>query len=164
MPKMGVNPEQLKAPKPVPGGWYKLRLKGMTCKKSKSGKGFNYEAFFVVTDAQAEYNDSFVMYRMNNGFSQSEAAQDMCHALGFPVEVDGSFPGDWKLKDDTKQDEFDGAQYTGVLLGKTAEAELTTDTYDGRELNVVKQFKCKIDQCATRFPDIRHKTDLRGKK
>ncbi len=164
MPKMGVNPEALKTPKPVPGGWYKLRLKGMTAKMSKSGKGYNYEAFFNIVESNAEYNDSFVMYRMNNGFSQSTAAQDMCHALGFPVETDGSFPGDWKLKDDTKTDDFNGAQYSGVLLGKTGEAELTTDSYDGRESNVVKQWRCKVDQCVTRFPDIRHSTNLIGRK
>jgi hypothetical protein len=164
MPKMGVNPEQLEAPQPVPSGWYKLRLKMITCKKSKSGKGFNYEAGLTTVEQPAETNDKFVMFRMNNGFSQAEAAQDLCHALGFPVEPDGSFPGDWNLKDAAKPDEFDGAQYIGVLLGKTGEAELVTDSYDGRESNVVKQWKCKVDQCATRFPKIRHKTDLRGKK
>lgn len=162
MPKMGVNPEQLEAPQPVPGGWYKLRLKGMVCKKSP--KGYNYVAHFTTIEQPADTNDKFVMYQMNNGFSQSEAAQDMCHALGFPVETDGSFPGDWELKDASKPDDFNLAQYKGVLLGKTAEAELYIDTWDGRDSNKVKQWKCKVDQCATRFPKIRHKTDLRGKK
>jgi hypothetical protein len=164
MPKMGVNKEELVAPKPVPAGWYKGRLKGITCKKSKSGKGFNYVAYITIVEGTTETNDKFIVYRMNNGFSQATAAQDLCHALGFPVEADGSFPGDFKLKDDTKPDEFDGAQYTGVLLGKTAEFELVTDSYEGRESNVIKQLRCKIDQCATRFPDIRHHTDLLGKK
>src|ERR1700687_2192119 len=100
MPKMGVDPTLLEAPQPVPGGWYKLRLKGITLKKSKSGKGFNYEAFLNTVEQPAETNDKFVMYRMNNGFSQGEAAQDMTHALGFPMEADGTFPGDWKLKKD----------------------------------------------------------------
>ncbi len=164
MPKMGVNPESLKAPKPVPGGWYDLRLKGLQCKMSASKKGYNYVAILEVVNNKAEFNGSPVFYQMNNGFSQGEAAQDMTHGLGFPIETDGSFPGDWKLKDDTKPDDLDMAQYSGVLLGKTANAELVTDSYDGRERNVVKQFKCKVPDCATRFPDIRHKTDLRGKK
>lgn len=164
MPKMGVNPESLKAPKPVPGGFYELRLKGITCKKSKSGKGYNYEAYFNTVNQPAETNDAFVMYRMNNGFSQGISAQDMCHALGFPLETDGSFPGDWTLKDASKPDEFDKAQYSGVLLGKVGKGELITENYEGRESNVVKQWVCKVPDCATRFPDIRHTTDLRGKK
>jgi hypothetical protein len=164
MPKMGVNPEQLKAPKPVPAGWYDLRLTGLSCKQSKSKAGYNYVALFKVVNSQAEFNDTTIFYQMNNGYSQGEAAQDMAHGLGFAMEADGSFPGDWSLKNANKPEEFDGAQYSGVLLGKTANVELAVGSWDGRERNEVKQFKCKIDQCATRFPDIRHKTDLRGKK
>jgi hypothetical protein len=162
MVRMGVNPEQTKAPKPVPAAWYELRLKSLTCKKSP--KGHNYLAMFYIVNSKAEYNDSAVFFQMNNGFRQALDALDCCHGLGFPLETDGSFPGDWKLKDDNKPDDFDGAQYTGVLLGKTCEAELTTDTYQGNEKNVVRQFKCKVQQCADKFPDIRHRTDLIGKK
>lgn len=165
---MGVNPEQTKAPKPVPGGWYKLRLKGIVAKLSKSGKGINYEAYTNVVENKAEYNDSFVAFRMNNGFNQAMAAQDFCHGMGFPLETDGSFPGDWTIKDATKApdapDYFDGAQYSGPLLGKVFEAELVTTVYDGNERNEVKQIRCSLANCATRFPDIRHKTDLIGKK
>jgi hypothetical protein len=164
MPKMGVAPEQLEAPAPVPGGWYKLRLKSIICKKSKSGNGYNYEAYCNTVEQPIETNDKFVLFRMNNGFSQGQAAQDMCHGLGFPMESDGTFPGDWELKDASKPDEFDGAQYKGVLLGKTGEAELTTDSYGGNDRNVVKQWKCKVDQCAVRFPKVRHSTNLIGKK
>lgn len=167
MPKFGVNPEETKAPKPVPGGWYQLRIKALTYKKSKSGKGYNYEAYMNVVNNKAELNDSFVLYRMNNGFKQAVAVNELCHAAGFPLENDGAFPGGdnaWKLKDPSKPDEVDGAQYTGVLLGKTVEAELVTTSFDNVERNEIKQFRCKIDQCATRFPDIRHQTDLIGKK
>lgn len=164
MPKMGVNPEQLKAAKPVPAGWYKLRIKGIVCKLSKSGKGYNYQAFLNVVENKAEFNDAFVMYQMNNGFSQGLQAQDMVHATGLVMEVDGSFPGDFKLKDDQKPDDWDSAQYNGPLLGRTVEAELIVYNFDGLDRNGVKQFKCIVDQCATRFPDIRHSTDLTGKK
>lgn len=161
---MGVDPTQLEAPQPIPAAWYKVRLKGITCKKSKSGKGYNYEAYLNTTEQPAETNDKFIMYRMNNGFSQGQAAQDMCHALGFPMEADGSFPGDWELKDASKPEEFDLAQYKGVLLGKVGEAEIAVENYNGNDGNVVKQWKCKVDQCATRFPKVRHSTDLREKK
>lgn len=164
MPKMGVNPEQTKAPKPVPGGWYELRVKGIVVKASKSGKGYNYEAYLNVVNNKSEFNDSFVLFRMNNGFKQAMAANDFHHGCGIPLENDGSFAGDWTLKDANKPDDFDGAQYSGPLLGKVIEAELITSSYDGVERNEVKQIRCKIQDCANRFPDIRHLTDLIGKK
>lgn len=170
MPKMGVNPEQTKAPKPVPAGWYKLRLKGMTCKLSGSKKGLNYEAYTEVVDNTADNNGKFVLARLNNGFKQAMVSNDFVHSFGFTLEADGSFPGDWTLKpenaslpdDDMKK--YDGAQYTGPLLGKVGEWELAIDNYGGIDRNEVKQFKCKLQDCATRFPDIRHLTDVRGKK
>lgn len=168
MPKMGVNPEQTKAPKPVPGGWYDLRLKGIVAKLSKSAKGINYEAYLNVVNNKTEYNDSFILLGIYNGFKQAMVANDFCHSLGFPLEKDGSFPGDWTVKDPAKDpnalDFFDGAQYNGVLLGKVLSAELVTGLFEGIERNNVKQLKCKIPNCATQFPDIRHLTDLIGKK
>lgn len=167
MPKMSVNADTLEAPKPVPSGWYKLRLKGITIKKSKSGKGYNYETFLTTTEAPAETNDKFIMFRMNNGFNQGPDMQELSHGLGFPMDLDNgqaSLPGDFTLKDPTQPEEWDQAQYSGVLLGKVAEVELVTEVYDGRESNVIKQFRCKVPDCATRFPTIRHRTDLRGKK
>jgi hypothetical protein len=163
MPKMGVNPEDTKLAKPVPADWYELRLKGLKCQKSP--KGYNYVAYLNVVNNKSEYNDAFVMFRMNNGFMQAKAANDFCHGLGFPLEQDGSFPGDWKLKDPSKPDEeFDGAEYTGVLLGKTLRAELFVDNYEGIDRNAVRQIACKVPNCSTQFPDIRHMTDLVGKK
>lgn len=164
MPKMGVNPEQTKAPKPVPGGWYDLRIKSLVCKMSKSKKGYNYEAYTEVVNNTAENNGSFVPVRMNNGFKQAMCANDLCHGAGFPLEIDGSFPGDWKLKDAAKPDDFDGAQYTGPLLGKVIEAELVVTNYEGVDRNEVKQIRCKTPDCAIRYPDIRHLTDWIGKK
>lgn len=164
MPKMGVNPEQTKAPKPVPGGWYELRVKGLVCKLSSSKKGYNYMAYLNVVNNKAELNDSFVQFMMNNGFSQAMQVNDFVHGLGFELEADGSFPGEWTLKDPTKPDDFDNAQYSGPLLGKVLNAELITENWDGIDRNKVKQIRCKVQDCAIRFPDIRHLTDLIGKK
>lgn len=168
MPKMGVNPEETKAPKPVPGGMYDVRVKSLTAKLSKSGKGYNYEAYGNVVNNKAEYNDTFVLIRMNNGFNQAKTSNDFCHGLGFTLENDGTFPGDWQVKDANKPadapDYFDGAQYSGPLLGKIAKVELGVTNYDGLDRNEVIKVLCKVDKCAERFPDIRHLTDWRGKK
>jgi hypothetical protein len=163
---MSVNQETLEAPKPVTGGWYDLRLKGMTIKKSP--KGHNIEAYLTTTNQPTDTNDKFVLFRMNNGFMQGPAMQEMSHGLGFPMDIDAagqaSFPGDFIPKDQAKPEDWDGAQYQGPLLGKVGSAELVVENYQGNEKNVVKQWKCKVDQCATRFPKIRHQTDLIGKK
>jgi hypothetical protein len=164
MPKMGVNPEQTKEQKPIPAGWYELKIKAGVCKMSKSKKGYNYEFITEVVNNQAEFNGTTVWARINNGFTQAKVANDFVHAAGFELEPDGSFPGDWKLKDPAKTDDFDGAQYSGPLLGKTVRAELAIDSYEGTDRNVVKQFQCKVAECPTKFPDIRHMTDIRGKK
>ncbi len=174
MPKMGVNPEQTKAAKPVPAGWYEVRIKAGQVKLSKSGKGYNYVFDGNVVNNKAEYNDSFVRVQCNNGFNQAKVSNDFTHSLGLTLEQDGSFPGDWKLKDSveknpdgTPKDQekgWDGAQYSGPMLGKVARIELAVDTYEGEERNQVKQMQCKIQDCPTRFPDIKHLTDIRGKK
>lgn len=164
MPKMGVNPEETKAEKPLPVGWYEGRLVSLVCKMSKSGKGYNYEAIEKSTGGPAETNDKTIFARINNGFNQAKVANDFVHSFGLTLEPDGSFPGDWKLKDPAKPDDFDGAQYSGPLLGKVNRFELAIDNYEGQDRNVVKQFQCKVANCATQFPDIRHLTDIRGKK
>jgi|SRR5579859_1182353 len=162
MPKMGVNPEQTKAPKPVPGNqWYKLRVKKLLCKKSP--KGYNYEAYTEVVENKPELNGSFVPFRANNGFMQAKAMNDFCHGVGLTLETDGNIPGDWKLKDSAKPDDFDGAEYSGPILGRTFEAEVVITVYNGEERNSIKQIRCRVADCAAKFPDIKHLTDLLGK-
>jgi hypothetical protein len=169
MPKMGVNPEQTKAAKPVPAGWYELRVKAGVVKMSKSGKGYNYEFYTEVVNNKAELNGSFVPMRANNGFNQAKVVNDFAHACGFELEKDGSIPGDWKLKDPAKKladgsDDFNNAQYSGPLLGKVFRAELAVGNWDGEDRNEVKQMQCKIQDCVTKNPEIKHLTDIRGKK
>lgn len=174
MPKMGVNPEKTKAEKPVPAAWYDVKIKSFTSKVSASKKGINYVAIGEVVNNTAENNGKGVFVQINNGFTQAKVANDFVHSLGFTLETDGSFPGKWTYKnpnaeldaDGNFKDimENDGAQYSGPMLGKVSRMELAVDVYNGEERNVVKQFQCKVPDCATRFPDIRHLTDIRGKK
>lgn len=170
MPKMGVNPEETKAPKPVPAGWYKLKVKGIVAKLSGSEKGYNYLAYTEVVENTADNNGTFVPVQMNNGFNLAKMSNDFVHGLGMTLETDGSFPGDWKLKDGNEKlpdDDIhknDGAQYSGPMLGRVLEAELAIEQYQGLDKNVVKQIKCAVKDCTQKFPDIRHLTDWRGKK
>ena len=173
MPKMGVNPEQTKAAKPVPGDWYEVRLKGGAVKMSKSGKGYNYEFYTEIVNNKAEFNGTSVFVRANNGFNQAKVVNDIVHGMGFSLEADGSIPGDWKLKDPNKMiddgnggktPDFNGAQYTGPLLGKTMRLQLAVGQWEGEDRNEVVQIQCKVPDCPTKNPDIKHLTDIRGKK
>lgn len=164
---MGVDPDSFNTPKPVPGNqWYKLRLKDLKCKQTKAKTGYNYEAYMEVVENKAELNGSFVLYRMSNGPFQGPNMLELCHGLGFPPEKDGTFPGGnqaWEF-DPKEPENPEKAKYKGPLLGKVADVELVITTYNSVDRNEIKQFRCKIDGCATRFPDIRHRTDLIGKK
>ena len=171
---MGVNPEQTKMEKPVPASWYDVRIKAFTSKVSSTKKGLNYLAVGEVINNTAENNDHVVFIQINNGFNQAKVANDFVHSLGFILENDGSFPGTWQYKNENAEIDADGnfvdimsyddAQYAGPLLGKTSRVELAIGQYLGIDRNEVKQFQCKVADCATRFPDIRHLTDIRGKK
>lgn len=157
-PKMGVDPEKLKAPKPVPGNqWYKLKFKGFRQKLDKSKQGMNFNAELEVVENKPETNGTKVYMVLSTKFER--ALLDFSHGLGFPMNADGTFAGSWEF-DQKEPENIEKAQYKGPLLGRTLDAELIVSIYQGSEKNEVKQIKCAIDGCATKFPDIKHLTSL----
>jgi len=161
--KMGVDPEKLKAPKPVPGNqWYKLKFKGFRPKlNSKKDGSMNFNAELEVVESAPDNNGSRVFMTLSTKFER--ALLDFTHGLGFPMNVDGTFVGDWEFDPNDKEN-IEKAQYKGPLLGKTMDAELVTSSYQGNEKNEVKQIKCKVEGCAIKFPDIRHITNMISNK
>jgi len=158
MVKMGVDPEQLKAAKPVPGNtWYKLKFKGFKPKLSSKKDSVNFNAQFEVVNSTPENNGSLVYMGLNTKFAK--AINDFTHGLGFPLNADGSFAGDW-LKDDKDAENIEKMQYKGPLLGRIMDAELVITSYQGNERNEVKQVRCAIPDCANKYPDIKHLTNL----
>src|SRR5947207_15831616 len=84
MPKMGVDPERLKAPKPAPAGWYKLKFKGFKPKKgSKDKDSINFNAELEVVEANADDNGKKVFMTLSTKFER--ALVDFSHGLGFPM-------------------------------------------------------------------------------
>jgi len=168
--RMGVDPETTKAPKPVPAGWYDLKVKALRAKYTKGTKPedgkINYEIDTNVVSARdPNHNDSFVMVRANNGPFQGFAVVDICHGAGLHIEKDGSWPGGlsaWSF-DPKDPENVEKAQYKGPLLGRVLNAEVITTSWEGNERNSVKQIRCKVPDCAVKFPDIRHRLDLLGK-
>lgn len=162
MPKMGVDPEKIKAPKPVPGNqWYKLKFKGFRPKLSKDKQSMNFNAELEVVEHTVETNGSKVYMGLNTKFAR--AFVDFSHGLGFPLNADGTFAGNWEF-DPKDPENIEKAQYKGPLLGRTMKAELVVTSYQGNERNEIKQITCAIDGCATKFPEIKHITSLIGNK
>lgn len=161
MPRMGVDPEQVKAPKPVPAGWYELKLTGFKPKLSSKKDSINYNAQLEIVNSTTENNGKRVYMGLNTKFARTHA--DFCHGFGFPLNPNGSIPGDW-IPDDKDAQNVEKFQYKGPLLGKVMKAELQVTSYQGNERNEVNQIMCKIDQCATKFPEIRHMTKMISSK
>lgn len=160
--KMGIDPEKLKAAKPVPGNqWYKLKFKGFRPKLSKSKDSVNFNAELEVVEHTPETNGSKVYMVLSTKFAK--ALNDFSHGLGFPLNDDGTFAGSFNF-DPKDPENVEKAQYKGPLLGRILEAELIVSSYQGNERNEVKQIKCAIAGCATKFPEIKHLTNLVGTK
>jgi hypothetical protein len=160
MPKMSADPERIKAPKPVPAGWYQLKLVGFRPKLSSKKDSVNFNPMFEVVNSKAEYNGSRVYENLNTKFDRQHV--DFAHGFGFPLNPDASLPGDW-VPDPSDKDNVEKMQYKGPLLGKICEAELVVSTYQGNESNKIRQIKCRLDGCATKFPDVKHLTNWIGK-
>ena len=159
--KMGVDPEAIKAPKPAPAGWYDIKLTGFKPNRSKDKQSINFNAQMEIVNNTADNNGKKVYMGLNTKFARAHA--DFAHGFGFPLQPDGSLPGYW-VPDTKDPENVDKYQYKGPLLGKIMNAELQVTSYQGNERNEVNQIKCKIDQCATKFPDIRHMTKMISSK
>ena len=160
---MGVDPEKLKASKPVPGNqWYKLKFKGFKPKRGAKDKdSVNFNAQMEVVEHTPETNGAKVYMTLSTKFER--AINDFSHGLGFPLKDDGTFQGDWTA-DPKDPDNVEKMQYKGPLLGRILEAELIVSSYQGNERNEIKQIKCAIAGCATKYPEIKHITNLIGNK
>jgi hypothetical protein len=165
MTKMGVDPEQLKAPQPQPAGWYKLKFVGF---KPTAGKkdpnSVNYNGTFeVLNPATPSPTGQPVRMYATMSNKMPRHINDIVHGLGFSLEPDGELPGQW-IADPAAPDDVTKMQYKGPLLGKTMEAELAETEYNGNKRNELRQVRCNVPGCAQKHPDIRHQTDMIGKK
>ena len=152
--KMGVNTEKLKAPEPVSAGWYNLRMEGFKPKKTKNGDSVNYNAQFSVLGGEHDGKKMPYLAGLNTGADW--IMYDFLHSLGFDLDPDGNMPGGFEGEPSNPET----WQYNGPLLGATAEVELVVTSWQGKPRNEIKQYRCKVDGCATKYPDRKHSTDL----
>lgn len=156
MPKMSVPNESLKAKPPVPDGIYDVRLEGFEPKKSSKGDSINLNPILKIVN-HPEHDGRQIYDNLNSkaGFIH----QDFVHAFGEVMEVNGdssSIPGDFQGKED------DPAtwQYVGPLVGKVAKIQVVQTTYNNKPNNKVNMWICAVQDCAVKFPDIKHSQNL----
>jgi hypothetical protein len=159
--KMGVDPEKIKQAKVQPNGWYKLKFVGFRPKRSQKDKdSINFNGQFEVLNSAGPDFQKNVYAIMSD--KMQKHINDIVHGLGFPLEADGSIPGTW-IFDPKEPENVEKAQYKGPLMGRTMEAELGTTTYQGNDRNEIRQVRCVVTDCASKYPDIRHQTNMIGK-
>jgi hypothetical protein len=160
--KMGVDPEKIKQAKLQPNGWYKVKLVGFKPKKaSKDPNSINFNAQFEILNSAGPDFQKFVYATMSD--KMPKHINDIVHGLGFALEKDGSFPGSWVFPPEDA-DNVEKAQYKGPLMGRTMEVELATTSFNGNDRNEIRQVRCAVPDCATKHPDVRHQTNMLGKK
>src|SRR3990172_3539678 len=148
MPTIKLDKSKLSAPEPVPAGIYEFRFEGFKPKTSKNGDSMNLNPSLAVIN-NPEFDGSQGKKRYIFGSMNSKAdwiLNDFLHSLGFELGTGGEFPGNFD----------DNWVYTGPLIGATGKLEVTVEPYMGKLQNKVKQYFCKVDNCAVKNPDIRH--------
>lgn len=159
--KMGVDPEKIKQAKVQPNGWYKVKLVKFGPKKnSKDASSVNYNGQFEILNSAGPDFSKYVYDTMSDKMQKN--LNDIMHGLGFALEKDGSIPGEWH-EDPADPKNVEKYQYKGPLMGRTMEVELATDNYNGNERNKIRQVRCAVPDCAVKYPDIRHQTNMLGK-
>lgn len=158
---MGVDPEKIKAAKPQPAGWYKLKLVGFGPKKaSKDPNSVNFNGKFEILNPAGQDFIKFIYAVMSDKMPRH--INDIVHGLGFPLEQDGSIPGQWVF-DPKEPENVEKAQYKGPLMGRTMEAELAVTNYQGNDRNEIRQVRCAVADCASKYPDVKHQLNMIGK-
>lgn len=167
--KMTLSKEQVEGREALPEGIYKVRFIKFSPKLSKpkagepdNARSINLNAEYEVLD-HPEYSGRKV-YELANMKSYN-IQTELCHGFGVPLEVDptdGTYyiPGTWDSRPDFDPDNPETYEYKGPLTGKVAQVELGIRTYNGRNMNAVRKYFCAVDDCATKFPEIRHVANL----
>lgn len=165
--RMTLSKEQVEGKDALPEGIYKVRFIKFAPKLSKdkgdgSERSINLNAEYEVID-NAEYAGRRV-YELANMKSYN-IQTELCHGFGVPLEIDttdGAYyiPGTWDSGASFDATNPETYEYKGPLTGKTAQVELGITTFNGRNRNQVRRYFCAVDDCAAKFPEIRHVQNL----
>jgi hypothetical protein len=170
--KMSLSKEQVEGKEVLPAGLYEVRFIKFNPKLSKANAGnpdaersINLNAEYEVIN-HPEYATRKLYEVMN--MKSYNIQNEVCHAFGVPLEsgvgdtgeVEYWIPGTWDNKPGFNPADPSTFEYKGPLIGQVAKVEVAVDNYQGRDNNKVRRYFCAIDDCATKFPEIRHSDNL----
>jgi len=172
MPKVIFTQEKIETQfQQAPEGLYKFKMLGFKPSKSKNGDSINFNPILELVDttdgsAVPKNQDGSNMTSQYWAGLNSKAdgiVNDFCHCFGLPMEgpptaleIPGIFDG--------PADDPSKWQYKGPLIGRTGTAMLIISEYNNKKSNKIKYYVCGIADCTTRFPKVRHSTDLTKSK
>ena len=169
--RMTIAKERIEGKDALPAGIYELKLVGFKPKFSKPNPQFpdrqpslNLNAQFEVVN-HPEHDGAKVYEGLNE--NASWVTLDFCHALGLPLETDGTdywMPGTWDSDPGFDPMNAETYKYEGPLLGRVAKVELGTEVFNNKTSNKVRRYFCAVEDCATKFPEIKHRKDLLTRK
>jgi hypothetical protein len=172
MPKVVFNQEKIESQfKIVPEGLYQVKVLGFKPAKSKGGDSINFNPILELvgtTDGspcpkQEDGSPITSQYWAGLNSKADGIVNDFCHCFGLPMEgpptaleIPGIFDG--------PEGEPSRWQYKGPLVGRIGKAYLIQQEYNTRQSNKIKYYVCAVPDCPTRFPKVRHSTDLTKQK
>jgi hypothetical protein len=171
--RLGVSKDKIEGAIALPAGIYDLKLASFKPKFSKPNPqnpgaplSLNLNAMMVVVNnPQYDGSNGERASAVFEGLNQNAGwiMLDFCHAFGLPLETDGNeywLPGSWDSDASFDPNNAETYKYVGPLLGRTCRVEVGIETYNGKDTNKVRRYLCAIDDCATKFPEIKHREDL----
>lgn len=158
--------EEMEGLKPVPPGIYDVMFLGFKPKKSKNGTSINLNGLLKVMGHPELGEERKIFANLNEqipGF-----IQDFCHMLGVPMQdqnganpgIPGVFDGD---PTKFKEDDPTTWVYKGPLEKQSGKIEVGLKDYNGEPSQDIIRFICKVSQCETKYPKVRHSKDMRKK-
>jgi hypothetical protein len=167
--KMSFAQEKLEGKKSVPSGLYKVRFGGFKPKLSSNNPNdwtkSNLNAYVNIISPD-EFADSPLYANLN--LQIPSFIQDFVHSFGLEMEGQDSdnpeIPGIFDA-DAAKfiQEKPETWVYAGPLTNKIAMWEVSEGSYQGKPKTDVVKFVCSVQDCGTRFLNVRHASDMRKK-
>lgn len=171
--RMSISKDKIEGKDAIPAGIYELKLVSFKPKFSKPNfsnpnapSSLNLNAMMVVVNnPQHDGSNGERPAAIFEGLNQNAGwiMLDFCHAFGLPMETDGNeywLPGSWDSEANFDQNNAETYKYVGPLVGRVAKVEVGMDSYNGKDTNKVRRYFCAVDDCETKFPEIKHREDL----
>lgn len=161
--RMGFSSDAIKAPEPVNEDLYTVRIEGFKPALSSAKTSINYNPVLRILSGKntgAEFAGKSVFENLNSGAPW--IMNDFVHAAGLPldkIEETGelTMPGGFEGSNPEDPSTW---KYVGPLVGRTLEVYVIKSEYNNKPNNKIKYYVCALPDCNTKYPEVKHSTNL----